>query len=89
MLRAYTVVDNAVTSHSLTLSAPASLSTSTFSLQYHETILKKNWTTHHLSSFWAEKVNMTHSSVLNYINVVLGQRHFNYNQVTPQYTFEN
>ena len=34
----------AVTSHSLTLSAPASLSTSIFSLQYHETILKKNWT---------------------------------------------
>ena len=79
----------AVTSHSLTLSAPASLSTSIFSLQYHETILKKNWTTHHLSSFWAEKVNMAHSGVLNYINVVLGQRHFNYNQVTPQLTFEN
>ena len=77
MLRAYTV-------YSLALSAPASLSTSTFSLQYYETILKKNWTTHHLSSFWAEKVNMAHSGVLNYINVVLGQRHFNHNQVTPQ-----
>ena len=44
---------------------------------------------HHLSSFWAEKVNMAHSGVLNYINVVLGQRHFNYTQVTPQLTFEN
>ena len=32
---------------------------------------------------------MAHSGVLNYINVVLGQRHFNYNKVTPQETFEN
>ena len=72
----------AVTSHSLTLSAPASINIDllfTVSWNHLEELDNTSFV-----EFWAEKVNMAHSGVLNYINVVQGQRHFNYNQVTPQ-----